>query len=62
MEYEFKLCMQGDSKLELPEDVTDQLDRIEKMVAVIFESDLVKVNNKNSYDRKKYDFGYKFYN
>ena len=33
MEYELKLRMQEESKTELPEDVTDQLDRIEKMVA-----------------------------
>lgn len=55
MEYELKLRMQGESKIELPEDVTDQLERIEKMVATIFESDLVTVSNKKE-NNSKFDF------
>lgn len=55
MEYELKLRMQGESKIELPEDVTVQLERIEKMVATIFESDLVTVSNKKE-NNSKFDF------
>lgn len=57
MEYELKLRMQEESKTELPEDVTDQLDRIEKMVATIFESDLVTVSNKKE-NNSKFDFNF----
>lgn len=57
MEYELKLRMQEESKIELPEDVTDQLDRIEKMVATIFESDLVTVSNKKE-NNSKFDFNF----
>lgn len=57
MEYELKLRMQEESKIELPEDITDQLDRIEKMVATIFESDLVTVSNKKE-NNSKFDFNF----
>lgn len=57
MEYELKLRMQEESKTELPEDVNDQLDRIEKMVATIFESDLVTVSNKKE-NNSKFDFNF----
>ncbi|HAT4364623.1 MULTISPECIES: hypothetical protein [Bacillota] len=55
MEYELKLGKQKELKTELPEDVTDQLERIEKMVATIFESDLVTVSNKKE-NNSKFDF------
>lgn len=60
MEYELKLVKLKESKMELPGDVTDQLDRIEKMVATIFESDLIKVSDNKTNDDIKYDFDFKF--
>lgn len=60
MEYELKLGKQKELKAELPENVTDQLDRIEKMVAIIFESDLIKVSDNKTSDKRKYDFDFKF--
>ncbi|CAI3439621.1 hypothetical protein V4S36_09230 [Enterococcus cecorum] len=60
MEYELKLGKQKELKAELPENVTDQLDRIEKMVAIIFESDLIKVSDNKTSDKIKYDFDFKF--
>ena len=60
MEYELKLGKQKELKAELPENVTDQLDRIEKMVAIIFESDLIKVSDNKTSDDIKYDFDFKF--
>ncbi|MDK0873695.1 hypothetical protein P5F22_15215 [Clostridium perfringens] len=55
VDYELKLGKQKELKTELPEDVTDQLERIEKMVATIFESDLVTVSNKKE-NNSKFDF------
>ena len=60
MEYELKLGKLKESKTEITEDVTDQLDRIEKMVATIFESDLIKVSDNKTSDDIKYDFDFKF--